>query len=227
MNEQEFNGYADEHGAIFRTLIEFNRFKTIVEIGVAKASTTCQLCAAAKATGGKVHGFDIFDVHGLEKQFAQYSTKEWCEEKLRQRGFSNFILSKINTSTREFNNLIGNIGEINFAFIDGCHSYDGLTHDFDVVYPNLSTPGMIAFHDTLRIDGCREFVHDLRTKYFDGTYDIVDFPFGNGHRRCGISLLVKRTYPVLNIPCDEVSNLQDRREEIYKKEKDWYAGEIK
>lgn len=84
---------------------------------------------------------------------------------------------------------------------------------------------MIAFHDTLRISGCREFMLDFRTKFYDGTYDIVDFPFGNGDRRVGVSLLVKRTYPVLGIGIDEDSGCKSSPIEIYKREQKWFKGQ--
>ena len=88
-------------------------------------------------------------------------------------------------------------------------------------------PGIIAFHDTLRIDGTREFIQDLRTIYNDGTYDIVDFPFGNLERRVGVSLLVKRSYPIIDIPIDELCNLTDRKELIYQKEIDYHNTQIR
>ena len=115
---------------------------------------------------------------------------------------------------------------IDFAFIDGDHSYNGIKNDFFIVYPLLSKTGIVAFHDTQRIDGCREFILDLRTKYNDGSFDIVDFPFGNKHRRVGISVLVKRTFPVLNIPIDEICGSPSYPGDILKREKEWYKDQV-
>ena len=219
---------AIEQGNLFKSLIVLNRCKTIVEIGVAFAATTKYLCEAANIIQGNVYGYDIWEIHGLNKQFIQLSSKEYCEKYLTNHGFNNFQLTKINSKTEEFKNLINkNHKEIDFCFIDGCHSYLGIKNDFDVIYPLLSSTGIIAFHDTLRIDGCREFIIDLRTKYNDGTFDIVDFPFGSGPRRVGITLLVKRSFATDNLKIDETCGSISSSEEIYLKEKEWYKEQVK
>ena len=226
MNSWELNSI--KQGELFKSIIVLNESKTIVEIGVATASTTKYLCEAASIIGGHVYGYDLWETHGLQNQFSAFSTKEMCENYLNSHGFNNFELTKINSKTDEFKKLIKEKHEsIDFAFIDGCHSYDGIKNDFDVVYPLLSDNGIIAFHDTLRIDGCREFIIDLRTKYNDGTFDIVDFPWGNNERRVGITLLVKRTYSVIGLKIDEICGSVSEPEKIYEKEIIWYNNEIK
>jgi predicted O-methyltransferase YrrM len=220
--------YSYEMGEMFKSLIRFNEAKVILEIGVAQATTTKYFCEAANETNGTVYGYDLWDTHGLQNQFQKLSTKEDCESYLNKFGFTNYELTKINSKTQEFRDIINSKHNknIDFAFIDGCHAYEGIKNDFDVVYPNLSKFGVIAFHDTLRIDGCREFIIDLRTKYFDGTYDIVDFPYGYGSRRVGITLLVKRSFPVLDIPIDEICGSISTADVIYQKEKEWYSQEL-
>lgn len=222
-----FEETSEQHGLFFESLIAMNDYKNILEIGTAYATTTKYLCRGAKLTGGTVYAYDLWETHGLKNQFQQLSSKNQCDSYLKSYGFENFILTKIDSKSKEFKELVNkNHPIIDFAFIDGCHSYDGVKNDFEIVYPKLSQTGMIVFHDTLRIDGCREFMIDLRTKYFDGTYDVVDFPFGARERRCGISILVKRSYPVINLQCDEICNLEDNTDQIYMKEKDWYQSEI-
>jgi len=221
-----WNKNALQQGELFKSIIILNQFKNIVEIGVATAATTKFLCEAAKQTGGYVFGYDLWDKHGLQNQFGKLSTQKFCENFLNSNGCYNFKLKKINTRSPEFKELIDmEHNEIDFCFIDGCHSYIGVKNDFDIVYPKLSNSGVIAFHDTLRIDGCREFIIDLRTKFYDGTYDIVDFPWGNNERRVGITLLVKRSYPILNMKIDEICGSESTPEKIYEKEKNWYNNE--
>ena len=218
----------DDHGPLLRELVCLNQCKAIIEIGVAGADATAYLCEGAEQTGGTVYGYDLWDIHGLVKQYGGISNKEECEQKLTNESYSNFLLTKIDTTTQEFKDIINERHpSIDFAFIDGCHSYQGIKNDFGIIYPKLSVPGIIAFHDTLRIDGPREFIQDLRTIYNDGTYDIVDFPFGNLERRVGVSLLVKRSYPIIDVPIDELCNLTDRKELIYQKEIDYHNTQIR
>lgn len=216
---------AAEHGPLIQSLILLNKSKVIVEVGVAAAQTTNSLCHGAKAVGGFVYGYDLWDTHGLRKQFHHGSSMEYCIGFLQSQGHTNFELTKIDSTSEEFKTLIPKKHpKIDLAFIDGCHSYPGVKNDFEVIYPQLADDGIIVFHDTQRIDGPREFMIDLRTKFWDGTYDIVDFPYGDS-RRVGVSLLVKRSYATVGLPLDEICNLDDHSDLIYAKEKEWYRQE--
>jgi hypothetical protein len=228
--------YVEEQGPLLESLVYLNQAQVIVEVGVAEAKSTDWLCRGAKLRGGKVYGYDLWDTHGLNNQFQHWSSKEKCEEYLQSKGHSNFELTKINSRTPEFAELIKTKHpSIDLAYIDGCHSYDGIKNDFDVIYPLLSESGVIVFHDTLRIDGCREFMIDLRTKFFDGTYDLITFPWGSMfysdgnvvNRRTGISVLAKRSFATLDLPIDEQCNLDEHFQEIYVKEEEWYEAELK
>lgn len=211
-----------EHGRLFKEWITFNQYRTIVEIGVSKGECTIYLCEAARITGGKVYGFDNWEVHGLKNQFKPMSTKEKVKDRLTRAGYSNFKLTKVDTKTADFANAIAKLKPIDFAFIDACHSYQGIHNDFMAVYPNLSETGSIAFHDTLRIDGCRDFLIDLLTKYKDGTFDVISLPWGNGSRRVGVSILTKRTYHKIGIGIDEICGSNRTAEQIYQDEKAVY-----
>jgi hypothetical protein len=225
----------EEHSPFLETLIYLNQCKVIVEIGVAEAKTTDFLCRGAARVDGFVYGYDIWDTHGLKNQFEHWSSKEKCEEHLRSKGYTNFELTKINSKTPEFHELIKTKHpKIDLAFIDGCHSYEGIKNDFDAVYPQLSETGIIVFHDTMSIDGCRKFMIDLRTDFWDGTFDVVTFPFGSMvygdgtvvDRRTGVSMLVKRSFATLDHPIDEQCELEEDFNSIYVKEEDWYDLEI-
>ena len=228
--------FIEEHRPLLGSLVYLNQAKVIVEVGVAEAKTTEWLCRGAKVWGGKVYGYDLWDRHGLNNQFEHWSSKEKCEEYLQSKDHTNFELTKINSRTPEFAELIKTKHPIiDLAFIDGCHSYDGIKNDFDVIYPQLSECGVIVFHDTLKIDGCREFMIDLRTKFWDGTFDLITFPWGSMfysdgnvvNRRTGISVLVKRGFAVIPQAIDEQCNLDEHFNDIYVKEEEWYEAELK
>lgn len=209
-------------------LILFNHCKVCVEVGVRGARTTHYMCHAAKINGGHVYGFDIWAAHGLKKQFSspQGCSQQVAEQFLKQKKHTNFTLSTVDTTTQAFKDLLdAQCPKIDFAFIDACHSYLGVKNDFDAIYPRLTPTGIIAFHDTMRIDGCREFILDLRTRYYDGTYDIIDFPWGFGNRRCGLSILVKRQYQAIKLPLDEKCGSLSSPEEIIRRETQWFKEE--
>jgi hypothetical protein len=226
----------EEQGPLLESLIYLNQSKVIVEVGVAEAKSTHFLCEGAKAVGGFVYGYDLWDTHGLNNQFEHWSSKEKCETYLRSKGHVNFELTKINSKTPEFHELIKSKHPvIDLAFIDGCHSYEGILNDFNAIYPQLSETGVIVFHDTMSIDGCRELMIDLRTKFFDGTFDLITFPYGSmvygdGNkvdRRTGISVLAKRGFATIPQACDEICNIDDHTQDIYVKEEEWYESELK
>jgi len=235
--------FVEEHRPLLQSLIYLNQCRTIVEIGVANAYTTEWLCMGARtivtipdtSEKGKVYGYDIWDTHGLNNQFEHWSSKEECEEYLRSKGIDNFELTKIDSKTQEFRDLIKSRhgGCIDLAFIDGCHSYEGIKNDFDVIYPELSQNGIIVFHDTMRIDGCRRFVAELREELYDGTFDVVTFPYGclqigegANDARTGISVLVKRGYATSGQLITEQCDLEEDFESIYTKERAWYKNEL-
>ncbi len=222
--KQRHNDYA----GIMAELIVLNNAKTIVEIGVNKGDTTLALCEAAKEAGGHVYGFDMWDVHGLYNQFKKSGGYEETIGRLKKAGLDNFTLLQKNTFDDDFplylKEKVG--GRIDLAFIDGDHSYKGCLNDFKAVYPLLSETGVVIFHDTQRIDGCREFMLDLRTKYFDGTYDVFDLFGGYKARNMGISFLVKRQFPVLKIPINQLCGSPSSALEIEKNELNWYKSEL-
>lgn len=212
-------------------LIVFTKSKVCVEVGVAHGQSTIHICKAAKQIGGFVYGFDVWERHGLSNQFRIYGDLKSVSNKLRSEGLDNFHLTKIDTyKQRELFTVklkeLCPVG-IDFAFIDGCHSYRGIKNDFSVVYPLLKKTGIIVFHDTLMIDGCREFVLDLRTKFNDGSFDVVDFPFGQADRKCGVSVLIKRTFPVIDNPIVQVCGSPSTPKEIEERELKWFENELK
>jgi hypothetical protein len=98
--------YVEEQGPLLESLVYLNQAKVIVEVGVAEAKSTDWLCRGAKLRGGQVYGYDLWDTHGLNNQFEHWSSKEKCEEYLRGKGHTNFELTKINSRTPEFAELI-------------------------------------------------------------------------------------------------------------------------
>jgi hypothetical protein len=218
----------NDYAGIIAELGYLNQAKTFVEIGVNKGETTISLCESAQQTGGHVYGFDLWETHGLLKQYPSRGSKEVVHKLLSGAGYKNYTLTKVDSFSDEFKDIVKQTvgGKIDIAFIDACHSYRGCLNDLQAVYPLLSDTGIVVFHDTQRIDGCREFVYDLRTKYYDGTYDIFDLPCGYKNRMMGISFLVKRSFPTLRIPINQICGSLSSVGSIEQQELDWYNNEI-
>lgn len=222
-------------------LMTLTKPKICVEIGVSKGQTTVFMAKTLSALHGPgaavIHGFDNWSNHGLRGQYGASATKEKVEEYFDSLQVSNVVLHEVDLINdhdefKKILNQITNNGKdfIDFAFIDACHSYVGAKKDFDAVYPLLNPEGgTIVFHDTLMIDGCRELMLDLRTKYYDGTYDVIDFVGGStfATRNIGVSILTKRGFPVTNRAIEQVCGSISKPEIIEGNERLWLASEIK
>lgn len=213
-----------------KALISFNRWKTCVEVGVAYGVGSVFIGRAAEENGGYLYGFDAWSSYGFKNQIRQKGSKKQATDRLKKEGLSQFTFTQVDfvkerdRFKKELDKLCPK--GIDFAFIDGDHSYPSVKNDFNIIYPRLTKFGAIVFHDTFYIDGCREFILDLRTKYNDGTFDIIDFPFGYGKIRCGISLLMKRTYPIDNRGIASQQGSPSTLQEIELKELTWYESEV-
>ena len=228
------NSNTSNYCTFLKEYCKFCQYKTIVEIGVQTGGSAFQLCLAVKETDGKFFGYDYFEPIGV------YNLTDISKEKVENFFINNgiekkfFEIKKINVHDKEFPEILKSDtnGKIDFAFIDGDHSYQGITTDFLNVYPLLSEEGTIAFHDTYSHLGCRKFVFDLYEKYNDGTYDIINLPYGLENGRAGLTLLVKRSYPIyksgITINCHETLTQSDlMSEDVYTEEKKWYQSQLK
>lgn len=216
----------------YQALVEFTRAKVCVEIGVAKGQAAEYLCRGLRLWEGTYWGFDRWEkggnMYGQCNELKVLGSKRDVEERLRAIPFDNFHLIQLNTLT-EYNTFKRLCPDnIDFAYIDGDHSYYGIARDFSVIYPKLSPLGMIVFHDICNIDGCREFMNDLRTKYNDGTFDILEMPWGNGknNRYPGVAILMKRYHAVDRFAIDECNGSKHRPAEIERREAAWLQKEI-
>lgn len=204
---------------------KFCQYETIVEIGVQYGYSAISLCNAIKDTDGKYFGYDYFAPIGAYD--CNDLSKTNVESYLKSNGIdeNKFQIRKIDTHSDEFKSVLKTDvnGSIDFAFIDGCHSYKGVTADFLNIYPLLSEEGSIAFHDTYSHTGCRKFALDLYTKYNDGTFDIVNLPYGDGPKtRLGLTILIKRSYPLYRSGITNTHDTDIIPETVYDDEQYWY-----
>lgn len=216
------------------TWIIYNDYKTIVEIGVQTGVSAHHMCRAAEVTKGHYYGYDIWAPFGVYDDNWPDNQKDILTDIFLSGGIKRdtFTFTQINTFDSTFPSLLNQHtgGSIDFAFIDGCHSYDGIKNDFEAVYPLLTERGSIMFHDTYSHTGPRQFVLDLYNNN-DGTYDIINLPeFGidpEGNKiMLGMTILMKRFFQskpegIIN-DCHEIKRKSLLTPEVvYNNEKKW------
>jgi len=206
---------------LFQSLICLQRCKTCVEIGAGRGRGLSFLLEAVKSVEGHIISFDRrlsrintivdkFNAAGIDSSLYDMH----CLNTRKERGKFEHILDLVYPTG------------IDFAFIDGDHSYLGIKNDFEVIYPRLSKTGIIAFDDTLCSDGCREFMLDLRTKYSDKTFDIVEFPFaGAPPAYIGVTVLIKKTFANSDVAISHIHGSLSTPEDIELKESEQYKAE--
>lgn len=218
--------YKHDYHSFLGAYAKFTNAKTIVEIGVQNGDATTFLVDAVSVNGGKYYGYDIWESIGVYSSDG-ININDVIHRLIKDGYSSNFYkLTKINTHSDEFKDVLykDTSGIIDFAFIDGDHSYEGVKKDFETIYPMLSEEGSIAFHDTYSHAGCRKFVLDLYEKYNDGTFDIINLPYGGGHARFGLSILVKRSYPLYRSGITNIDHEFGKltADDVYDSENNWF-----
>ena len=78
---------------------------------------------------------------------------------------------------------------IDFLFIDGDHSYEGVKSDFDLYYEFMNKKGTVAFHDILDKCGVDRFWEEIRSKYRN--LEIVE----DYNQKCAGIGVIFRDYP--------------------------------
>ena len=228
---KELKGPPIRHSNLLAELCRFINAETIVEIGVQHAKTTRELARAAKVTGGMVYGYDYFaPIVGYS---GDYEKSAGDEEVVTQalRGYEDYVkITRVDTHSDEFPKILKEdlkTKSIDFAFIDADHSYNGSRKDFETIYPLLSEDGVIAFHDTFTHSGLRKLVIDLYEDLNDGTFDIINLPFGHANQRDGITLLSKRSYFDKGEGISTTHHDPElSKEEVYKIENSWYQSKL-
>lgn len=225
-------------GLLFKSICTYEKYKTIVEIGSQFGETTFYLAQAAEVNEGKVFSYDFYDEIGIYKA-GGHGNIEIIKKRL-EKYLNRVKLTKIDSQSPEFKNVLEKDtgGKIDFVFIDGDHSYEGVKNDFLNVYPLMSENGTIVFHDTGNHIGVRKFIIELYTELNDGTFSLINMPYG-GPGENGIAILRKNCWAKQNkgvtfdfLKSQGVINYHgnDKEinvEEVYEKEKEWYYSSLR
>ncbi len=179
----EFFGYPEIEGGLFlqQDPEEFAQFVRFMATKVSAAKLTMDI---GIASGGQTKF--LRDYFSAEKTIVVDLGEHplfphW--ERIKKSVNSDIILEVIGDShadsTRE--KLLPYAGQVDFAFVDGDHSYKGLRQDIFLTKELLRENGYMALHDTGAVDDCRRVYDDLlRSRDFT--------LMRNYHNRFGISI---------------------------------------
>lgn len=116
----------------------------IVEIGAYLGKSTCYLAAGAALGGGaKVYAIDLWDL-GRDKLLNRKGVYLDFERQAASAGLSDRIVPVKGDSVsiaRIWNRPIG------LLWIDGCHTFEAVTADYEAWHRHVVSDGWIAFHD--------------------------------------------------------------------------------
>lgn len=140
-----------EAAALHRCATKLPSGANVLEIGCWKGkSTYCIASGLVEGGGGKVHVIDPFNAAGEAGSKEVYDVKkgelpliEQFKENMRSRG----VLEKIEILQGYSQEFAGKVPKLDMLFIDGDHSQEGATADYDNFAPSLNPGGFIAFHD--------------------------------------------------------------------------------
>ncbi len=166
---RKITDYKHDYHSFLGAYAKFINARNVVEIGVQTGDCATFLVDAVTINGGKYYGYDIWESIGVYN--SDNVDVDDIRHKLIMEGYnSNFYkLTKINTHSEEFKDVLCNDtnGVIDFAFIDGDHSYEGVKRDFELYSNLMSDNGIITIHDTDQNYHNTFLVPDNQREHFD------------------------------------------------------------
>lgn len=178
-----------QEGLFLQQIIEEISPRTSLEIGVAYGTSSMFICEAMTRLGGKKHiAIDPGPVF-----YKGTKTLDRCGLgllNLEHCGFRGFVEFYEKGSEFALPELLNKGEEIEFAFIDGWHTFDHCLVDFFYVNKLLKKGGVVVFHD-VRLPGI-----DKLMKYISGypAYRLYKTPEKAPHRfstkRKGVGKLI-------------------------------------
>jgi hypothetical protein len=119
---------------------------TIVELGVCSGNTLAAFCQAVRFLGlsARCYGVDTWkgDIHvgryddRVYNELSSYMQKEYA-------ALSQLLRMTFDEALEHFSD-----GMIDLLHVDGTHTYDAVSHDFESWLPKMSGRGVMLFHDT-------------------------------------------------------------------------------
>lgn len=148
--------------------------KRLVEIGVWHGVTTCRL-RRAMASGGVLFGVDPYPAGRLGFNAQRRIARR--EVAGIQNGAMRWVRLTGVEAARQHAAL--GIGMVDFIFIDGDHSFDGLRGDWEAWSPLVAAGGIVTLHDscsssTRQIDDAGSAIYTKEVIQRDERFELVE-----------------------------------------------------
>lgn len=123
------------------------RPQTIVEIGSARGRSTCAMALACRMNGkGRVYAIDPHDGNAWADRGTEKDSLEFLRNRISDYGLGKYC-EIIPTSSKAASSHWNR--PIDFLFIDGDHTYEGVLSDLSLFKHWLTQRALVAFHDSL------------------------------------------------------------------------------
>lgn len=144
-------------------VIRSNGLRNLVEIGVMHGVTTSVLARAAEQNGGRLLAVDINADH-----------IKLARDRVQKNGLDSLVHFWL-TDSKD----CGPLSPVDFLFIDGDHSYEGVKGDWNAWHRKIEPGGIVAFHDT---------ADERIAKFLKETFPMPGWEFINFPGDCGLAL---------------------------------------
>jgi predicted O-methyltransferase YrrM len=126
--------------------------QAIVEVGSYKGKSTCYLAAGARAgSAGKVYAVDPWDLAGNPSGrfgFADRETRRTFMRQIIEAGFLDVVVQLQGFSASWAETWNPDVyGRIGLLYIDGDHTFRGVSTDIESWWPHLADGAVVAFDD--------------------------------------------------------------------------------
>jgi len=146
--------------------------KILVELGTHGGGSYFSFCQSVKDNGLSTKTYAV-DTWTGDKQAGFYN--ESIFDKVLNfnnehfASFSSLMKMKFDEALSEFDD-----GSVDLLHIDGFHSYEAVSNDFNTWHPKLSKEAIVLFHDTHEIKpgfGVHKFWNELKNKHHEQCFE--------------------------------------------------------
>lgn len=135
-----------EHVPFAFWLIATLQPRTLVELGTFQGTSFLAFCQSVVTTGCDTHAFAVDSWEG-DAHAGPLPPQVYADLKavigLKYAGFANLLRMDFDAATAHFQD-----GTVDLLHIDGFHTYEAVSHDFETWRAKLSPDAVVLFHDT-------------------------------------------------------------------------------